>query len=78
MLPDHDIGNRRFTPGNGAGLIQNDGVQAVSLFQSGLLGGHVYFETSAAIITPYVSWMAFASVLGAELWRRNVGKRGVD
>jgi hypothetical protein len=25
-----------------------------------------------------VSWMAFGSLLAAELWRRNVGKRGVD
>lgn len=26
---------------------------------------------SAAIIAPYVSWMAFASLLTAEVWRRN-------
>jgi tryptophan-rich sensory protein len=50
-----------------------------------MLGGLAYAREakevdppSAAIITPYVSWMAFANLIAAELWRRNVGKRGVD
>lgn len=50
-----------------------------------MLGGVAYAREakdadppSAAIIAPYVSWMAFGSLLAAELWRRNVGKRGVD
>ncbi len=32
---------------------------------------------SAGIIAPYVSWMAFANLLTAELWRRNRGRPGV-
>lgn len=32
---------------------------------------------SAAIIAPYVSWMAFANLLGAELWRRNIDRPDV-
>lgn len=32
---------------------------------------------SAAIIAPYVSWMAFANVLAAELWRRNIDRPDV-
>lgn len=50
-----------------------------------MLGGLAYAREakdvdppSAAIITPYVSWMAFGNLIAAELWRRNVGKHGVD
>ena len=32
---------------------------------------------SAAIIAPYVSWMAFANLLSAELWRRNIDRPDV-
>ena len=54
-------------------------------FTSGLNAGAAYAREakdvdppSAAIITPYVSWMAFGNLIAAELWRRNVGKHGVD
>ena len=33
---------------------------------------------SAAIITPFVSWMAFASLIAEELWRRNKDRPGVS
>lgn len=49
-----------------------------------LLGGLAYAREaravdppSAAIIAPYVSWMAFANVLAAELWRKNIDRPDV-
>ena len=33
---------------------------------------------SAAIIAPYVSWMAFANLLTAEVWRRNKDRPDVE